>query len=421
MTFVKKFFKFFLPLGLIVLAVVSVVIMATLASGKRPPRMDAGQSAVLVEAIPARAQSLNFIVESQGPVRPRTETSVVAEVSGKVVSVSPDFVAGGFFRRGDVLLEIDPSDYATAVKRAEASLASRQAQLADEQARSQQAIKDWRNLGRSGEPPALVARKPQLADAEANVLAAQADLEKAQRDLQRTRITVPYDGLVRSKRVDVGQFVSPGTQLGVTFSVDTAEIRLPLSTTDVAFLDLPPSTDTKTTDYPTVSLQAAVAGQVKTWEARLIRTEGVIDESSRVLYAVAEVRDPYGLLGESTQEELRMGTFVRAAIEGRFIENAVVLPRFVLRNDNTVLVANGERELEVREVTVARAEPDEVYLTGGVSDGELVITTTLDAPIPGTRLIVSGEDPTSLAAPATDSEAAQSTVAVNAADRGDDA
>lgn len=116
-----------------------------------------------------------------------------------------------------------------------------------------------------------------------------------------------------------------------------------------------------------------------------------------------------------------MGTFVRAAIEGRFIENAVVLPRFVLRNDNTVLVANGERELEVREVTVARAEPDEVYLTGGVSDGELVITTTLDAPIPGTRLIVSGEDPTSLAAPATDSEAAQSTVAVNAADRGDDA
>jgi RND family efflux transporter MFP subunit len=396
---VKKFFKFILPLGLIVGAIVTVVVLATVAGGKRPPRQDTGQSAVLVEAIPARAQSLNFVVESQGPVRPRTETTLVAEVSGKIVSVSPDFVAGGFFRAGDVLLEVDPSDYSTAVKRAEAALASRRAQLADEQARSEQAIKDWRNLGKSGEPPPLVARKPQLADAEANVLAAQADLDKARRDLQRTRITVPYDGLVRDKRVDVGQFVAAGSQLGVTFSVDTAEVRLPLSSTDIAFLDLPPATDQDGGEYPVVSLEATVAGDIRRWDARLIRTEGVIDESSRVLYAVAEVRDPYGLLGENNQDELRMGTFVRAAIEGRFIENAVVLPRYVLRNDNTVLIANSERELEVREVTVARAEPDKVYLSSGVGDGELVITTTLDAPIPGTRLVISGEDPTSLATP----------------------
>lgn len=420
MTFAKKFFRFILPVGLIGLAIVAVIAMTILASGKRPPRQDTGQAAVLVEAVTARARSLNFVVESQGPVRPRTETTLVSEVAGRVVSVSPDFVAGGFFRKGEVLLEIDPSDYATAVKRAEAALASRKAQLADERARSRQAIQDWKNLGKTGDVPDLVARKPQLADAEANVLAAEADLDKAERDLQRTRITVPYDGLVRSKRVDVGQFVGAGTQLGITFSVDTAEIRLPLSSPDVAFLNLPRATDVDPADYPAVSLQATVAGETKTWEARLIRTEGVIDESSRVLYAVAEVQDPYGLLGESTQDELRMGTFVRAAIEGRFIENAVVLPRFVLRNDNTILVANEERELEVREVTVARAEPDEVYLIDGVSDGELVITTTLDAPIPGTRLIISGEDPTGLTAPVDIADDVRNTAAVPTA-VGDDA
>ena len=146
----------------------------------------------------------------------------------------------------------------------------------------------------------------------------------------------------------------------------------------------------------------------------------MVDEASRVLYAVAEVVDPYGLLGESTQDELRMGTFVRAAIEGRYIENAVILPRFVLRNDNTVLVANEERELEVRQVTVARAEPDEVYLTGGVNDGELVITTTLDAPIPGTRLIVAGEDPTGLTAPNDMPDDVPNTAAV-VTEGGDDA
>ena len=395
MSFTKKMLRYFLPLGLIVLAIVVVIGMATISRGKRPERQDSGQTAVLVETIPAEARSLNFIVQSQGSVRPRTQTTLVAQVSGIIVSVSADFVAGGFFRAGEVLLEIDPSDYQTALKRAEAALASRRAKLAEEKSRSEQAVKDWRNLGRAGDPPDLVMRKPQLADAQANVLAAEADIEKARRDLQRTRISVPYDGLLRARRVDIGQYVTPGTQLGVSFAVDTAEIRLPLAAADLAFLDLPPSTDTELEDYPEVSLAAEIGGVTKTWDARLIRTEGVLDESSRVLYAVASVVDPYGLLGQSQQDELRMGSFVRAAISGRYINDVVVLPRFVLRNDNTVLVANEERELEVREVSVARAEARQVYITDGISDGEMVVTTTLDAPIPGTRLVIRGEDPVS--------------------------
>lgn len=405
MSFAKKILRYFLPLGLIILAVIVVIGMATMARSKRPERQDSGQTAVLVETVRAEARSLNFIVQSQGSVRPRTQTTLVAQVSGIVVSVSPDFVAGGFFRAGEVLLEIDPSDYRTALKRAEAALASRKAKLAEEKSRSEQAIKDWRNLGRTGEPPDLVMREPQLAEAQANVLAAEADIEKARRDLKRTRISVPYDGLLRERRVDIGQYVTPGTQLGVSFAVDTAEVRLPLAAADLAYLDLPPSTDTELEDYPEVSLAAEIGGVTKTWEARLIRTEGVLDESSRVLYAVASVVDPYGLLGQSRQDELRMGTFVRAAVDGRFVDNVVVLPRYVLRNDNTVLVANDERELEVREVAVARAEARQVYITNGVSDGELVVTTTLDAPIPGTRLVIRGEEPVSKPAVAdSDSE-----------------
>jgi len=393
MTFAKKMLRYFLPLGLIVLAVVMVIGMATMAGGKRPERQDSGQAAVLVETIPAQARSLNFIVESQGTVRPRTQTNLVAQVSGIVVSVSNSFVAGGFFRAGEVLLEIDPSDYQTALKRSEAALASRKAKLAEETSRSEQAIKDWRNLGRAGDPPDLVMRKPQLADAMANVLAAEADVDKARRDLQRTKISVPYDGLLRERKVDIGQYVTPGTQLGISFAVDTAEIRLPLAANDLAFLNLPASTDTNVEDYPEVSLTAGTGGVTQTWKARLIRTEGVLDESSRVLYVVASVVDPYGFLGQSPQDELRMGTFVRAAINGRYVDNVIVLPRYVLRNDNTVLVANSERELEVREVQVARAEARQVYITDGVSNGELVVTTTLDAPIPGTRLVLRGEEP----------------------------
>jgi RND family efflux transporter MFP subunit len=255
-------------------------------------------------------RSLNFVVTSQGTVKPRTETTLVSEVSGKVVSVSEHFIAGGFFRKGDVLLQIDPSDYRTAVKRVQANLASREARLSEEVARSEQALKDWNNLNRKGQPSDLVLRKPQLADARANVQAAEADVQKAERDLQRTNITVPYDGLVRVKRVDIGQYVTPGTQLGVTFAIDSAEIRLPLSDNDMAFLELPSATNRAGKPLPSVILRADNVGASGQWEAVIIRTEGVVDEASRVIYAVAQVIDPYGILGQSTQEELKVGTFI---------------------------------------------------------------------------------------------------------------
>jgi RND family efflux transporter MFP subunit len=388
---IRKFFRYILPLGLIALSALVVVLLVMRAQGMRPERKEESTQAVLVEAIPAQMTSLNFSVWSQGTVAPRTETTLVAEVSGQIVSVSDNFIAGGFFRQGEVLLQIDPSDYETGLLRAQANLASRKAQLADQQARSEQALKDWINLGRQGEPSDLVLRKPQLAEAQAGVQAAAAELQEAERNLQRTRIRVPYDGLVRSKLVDVGQFVSPGTPLGVTFSIDTAEIRLPLSSTDLAYLDLPSATRLDRAHRIPVTLTADTTGVEDSWQADIVRTEGVVDEGSRVVYAVAEVVDPYGVLGRSRQQELKMGSFVRAEIQGRRAENVVVLPRSVLRPDETVLIANAERKLEVRPVEVARAEPRNVYIASGIANGELVVTTSLEAPIPGMQLAIRGE------------------------------
>ena len=390
---VRKFFRYLLPLGLIALSIVVVVVMVAIAQGKRPERKDTTAQAVLVEAIPAELSSLNFTIYSQGPVEPRTQTTLVAEVAGQIVSVSDNFIAGGFVREGEVLLQIDPSDYETAVLRAEAELAARRAQYADQKARSDQALKDWTNLGRKGEPSDLVLRKPQLAEAQAAVQAAEASLQEAERNLERTRIRVPYDGLVRSKQVDVGQYVAPGTPLGVTFAIDTAEIRLPLSNSDLEYLDLPSATRLDQDHRVPVVLTGESTNTSATWQAQIVRTEGVVDQSSRVIYAVAEVVDPYGVLGRSDQPQLKMGSFVRAEIQGRRVEDVVVLPRSVLRPDDTVLIANEERKLELRPVTVARSEPRNVYISDGIRAGELVVTTSLDAPIPGIQLAIAGETP----------------------------
>jgi RND family efflux transporter MFP subunit len=396
----RNFLRYSLPLGLILVSIILVVALVAIAKGKRPEIKDTSKQAVLVEASPAEVVSLHLSVSSQGSVKPRTQTTLVAEVPGKIVSVSPNFIAGGFFRAGEILLQIDPSDYQTGLLRAQANLASRQAQYADQKARSEQALKDWTNLGRQGEPSDLTLRKPQLAEALAGVQAAEAELQEAQRDLERTRINVPYDGLVRAKQVDIGQFVSPGTPLGVTFSINTAEIRLPLSASDIEFLDLPSATRLDKAHRIPVILSAENAGMSDRWQAEIVRTEGVVDETSRVVYAVAELVDPYGVLGQSTQPELRMGTFVKADIQGLRVENAVLLPRSVLRADNTVLIANEDNRLEIRPVTVVRAEPRKVYISGGIAQGDMVVTTAIDAPIPGILLTISGQDEPSSAADA---------------------
>ncbi len=390
----RKMVRYFLPAGLIVLSLVLVISLIAVNKSKRPERKDESGQAVMVDAIPVERVSLNLSVFSQGSVTPRTETTLVAEVSGIIVNVSPNFVAGGFFRKGETLLEIDPSDYQASLKRAQANLASREAQYADQKARADQALKDWKNMGRQGKPSDLTLRKPQLAEALANVQAAEAELQKAQRDLERTHIKVPYAGLVRTKQADIGQYVAPGTPLGVTFNIDTAEIRLPLSASDVSYLDLPSATDPAYKPRLKVTLTTGNSERGGQWQAEIIRTEGVIDERSRVTYAVAQVVDPYGVLGKSDQAELKVGTFVRAEIQGRRVNNVFKLPRSVLRSDNTVLVASADRKLEIRPVNVLRAEPRWVYIRDGIVDGDMVITTTLDAAIAGTQLAISGEEHT---------------------------
>jgi len=402
----RKFFKFMLPLILIIGSVLVVIALVVIQKSQSAERKQETEKAVLVDTIDAEVVSLNFTVNSQGSVKPRTETTLVSEVSGKIVSVAPEFVAGGFFHKGDVLLQIDPSDYKTGLKRAEAALASRRAKLADETARSEQALKDWKNLGKQGEPTDLALRKPQMADARANVSAAEADVQKARRDLERTRITLPYDGLVRQKAVDIGQYVTPGTRLGVTFAIDTAEVRLPLTSNDLHYLDLPSETEVKSKhkSYPPVTLSAESGSSLDKWQAKIIRTEGVVDETSRVIYAVAQVVDPYGILGQSHQQELKIGTFVNAQIQGLPAENVVVLPRYVLRPDHTVLIADENNDLQILPVTVLRAEPKKVYLSEGIEGGTKVVITTLDAPVPGTRLAIRGTDDDASSEPAAGSE-----------------
>jgi len=379
-----KFWKISLPFIFIGIATVAALVMiaARPEAQFNPPQ----QPTLLVQVDGIQYQPVTFSVHSQGTVTPRTQTTLVAEARGRIVEVSPAFVSGGFFRKGDVLLRIDPRNYASAVKRARAGLARAETQFETESALAGYAAKDYERLRRAnpaqGPITQLALRRPQMKQALAEVQSAEADLDQAEGDLDRTVIRAPYDGLVRKKIADVGQFVSPGSELGITFAVDVAEVRLPVTQHDLQFLDIG---KLRLNSPINVSLKAELGGTDFTWSGIVRRTEGVFDPSTRVLYLVAEIEDPYDLAGTG-EVPLLMGTFVSAEIGGRDAGDLVLVPRHALQRGSTLWMVDEEQRIHPRDVEVVRRDEDFVYISAGVEDGERYCVTPIDQPLPGMKV-----------------------------------
>jgi RND family efflux transporter MFP subunit len=278
------------------------------------------------------------------------------------------------FEAGEELMRIDPTNYEVALKQAEALLAQRQIEF--------DGAERLRNQGYRAET--------EYASAAAALASANAELTRARRNLERTRINLPYAGMVRSKEADLGQYVTMGTRLGVVFSTDVAEVRLPLTDQDLAFLDLPDPAVIAAEGGATglrAILSAEQRGRRQVWQAQIVRTEGVVDESTRVTYAVASVTDPY--LRESASGErspLPMGTFVAAEIEGRTVDKVISVPRFAVRGNGQVVVVNDEDRLEIRNVEILRADATNAYLSEGIEPGERISLTVIENPINGMRV-----------------------------------
>ena len=351
----------------------------------------AAPPALLVSVASAARESVQFRVRSHGTVSPRTETVLVSEVAGQIVEVAPAFVSGGFFKTGDVLVRIDPRNYESALKRARAGVAKAETQVATENALAGYAYEDWKRLrgvdATRDTASDLTLRKPQLAEAIAELEAKEADLEKAQEDLNRTVIRAPYDGMVREKIADIGQYVNVGAQVARTFAVDRAEVRLPLSQADLKFLDLQGLDSGQTLP---VTLTADIGGQPFRWRAEIVRSEGVFDATSRVLYVVAQYQDPYDLAGTG-HEPLRVGTFVTADIAGRAGGELFPIPRHALSEGSRIWVVDEERRIHPREVTIVRNDERFAYVSAGLEEADRYVTTPIDQPLPGMRVRLSDD------------------------------
>lgn len=354
----------------------------------RPPEIPVP----VIRAVPATLQTLRLTVMSQGTVAPRTQTTLFPEIAGRVLEVSPSLADGGFFEAGVELLRIDPTDYRLQVVQAEAQIAQAQLTLETEEAQAEVARREWESLG-EGEARPLLRRVPQIARARAALSSAQAALAQAERNLEKTRIAAPFAGRVLRKNVDIGQYVTPGTSVATIYSVDYAEIRLPLPDEDLAYVDLPLSYRGGGSQkrQPVVLLRAEFGQRQHSWTGRIVRTDGTIDPRTRMIHAIAQVADPYGRGPDPDRPPLAVGMFVEAEIQGRLMQDVVALPRAALRGEDQVLVVDSESKLRFRRVSVVRLERERVLIDSGLAEGELVSLATLATVVDGMKVRIQDE------------------------------
>ena len=380
----------------IVLPLALVTVAALLAAGMVALKPDvetrvAAPKPPLVRAADVHLADVPLVVRSQGTVRPRTESQLVPEVSGRVIRVSSSFAEGAFFEKGEALLEVDPHDYKQAVVRARGEVARTKLQLAREEAEAEVARAEWQDLGAGEAATALTLREPQLEDARAAVASAEANLITAERNLERTKTRAPYAGRLRRKNVDVGQFVAVGSPVATIYAVDAAEVRLPLPDDELAYVELPLHYrgERQRKKGPRVTLKADFAGETFEWTGEIVRTEGEIDPGSRMVHAVAQVKNPYGRGDDPNRPPLAVGLYVEAEIQGATAEGVAVLPRSALRGRSQVLVITPDDRLEFREVDLLRTTREEIYVRGGLEEGERVCLSPLEAVTDGMQVRTS--------------------------------
>jgi len=354
----------------------------------------------VIKAIPvltavAAKDDVTLKVNVQGEVQPRTEINMVPQVSGLITYMSPKFIEGGRFNKGDLLIRIEPAEFELRVTQAKANVAQAETVITRETSEAAIARRDWEELGRSGQPTPLTLREPQMAEAKAQLASAKARLSEAELQLARTSLYAPFTGRVTTRDVDQGEFVSIGTRLGEIYATNIMDVRLPMTNEELrrAGLTLGFEANGKTPGIP-VTLSADVAGIYSEWQGRIVRTDSRFDSTTRVLFAYAEVQDPFGA-GASNGTPLAPGLFVNAAVDGQKLENIIVIPRTALRGDDKVYLAKDDT-LSIKTVNVISSNRDEAILDGGIKIGDNVITSPIRGVADGMKIqvVTTGATPT---------------------------
>ena len=384
---------------IVLILAVGVIVLVLLKALRKPPAKKESQIlAPLLNAQAVYAEDVQMVVFGLGTVEPKVEVQVVPQVSGRVDDCHNDFVNGGFFKAGEPLITIDQRDYKLAVENAEAAVAADQVYLDRELAEADVAKQEWAQLYPDSKPTSsLVFREPQIAEAKAKLKASEARLATAQLNLERTVISMPFDGRVSAESLDIGQYVMAGQSVATVYGTDIAEIAVPLEDRDLAWFDLPASFNNPASSSSVTGAEATViadfAGGRHTWTGRVVRAEGRIDSTSRMVNVVVQVANPFEMSDHSPRlrpvaagrPPLVPGMFVEIEIMGKPLKGTIPVPRYAVHNADEVWVAR-DGQLWIQKVEVARQDKDYTYVTAGLANGAVIVTSPLEVVTNGMKI-----------------------------------
>ncbi len=379
--------KWALSIGVIAASVLAAVVLV--ATKEEPPRADKPLEGTLVEVIQIDSATHDVDLHAKGTVVPAMEIILQPEVGGRVVWQSGELVPGGRFEDGQAILKVDDRDYRLAVESYRSQVRRARLDYTLEVRRSEVAKREWNNFGEmdaTDEQRALAQREPQLEAAKLALKAADSSLKRAELDLKRTMLRAPFNSMVVSETVDLGQLITP--QTAVARLVGTDEYHVQVSVPVEALRTIRVRTEARP-GSPTTVTQRVGEGRIER-RGEVIRQLPDLDPGGAMARILVRIDDP---LGEEGELPLLLGAFVDVTAEAQPISDAIRLPRSALRNGREVYVMNDRDLLEIREVQIAWSEPDSVLVTAGLNPKERVVTSRIATPVPNMLLRASEPPP----------------------------
>lgn len=378
----KTALKILLP---VVILLVGFFVMSTLVKSRPAPKKSVPrEEGVLVEVMIAKRQDYRVLVKSTGTVTPARTVAISPQVSGRIVSVAPGLANGLFVKEGELLFEIESIDYELALKRAEAARVKAEYELITVESGAEVARLEWERLKNKGsvEPNPLVLYAPQLRNARAALDSADAVVEQAIVNIERTRVAAPFNGRIKSESIEIGQLVTTGAAIMEISGTEKAEIDVPLTAYDISWIETPKSPASK--NFSKTILRTSMGGSR---EGRVLRSSGEVNARDRMMQVVVGLEDPYGLEEESTGlVSLPEGAFVDVEIEGRLLKNIFRIPRTAVRDGSTIWTMDKEDKLRINKVTILLTDRETVVIKKGLAAGDKIITTNLSGAADGLKL-----------------------------------
>lgn len=353
---------------------VALIVLALLFSNwllREKPTMSRGERKappVTVEVEEAEFGRFPLTVKALGKVTARELVELQPQVDGRVEWLNYDLGPGSTLKKGESLLKIEQEPYQLALQTARSTLAERRAELQQEQGQRQVAKEEYALLGASipEADRALVLREPQLAAAKARMDAAEAQVSLAQRDLRLTKLSAPFNALLVSRSVDIGDRVAPGTVLYTLAGADRFQVEVEVPAAQLMQLDSPNAE---------VRIHGSQWPENQYRQGRFVRVIPVLEEQGRLARVLVELDDPLGMVNPA-QPKLLLNDLARVEITGRADGQQVRIPLTALQDGDVVWVVE-QGKIHLQPVKVAHLTESHAVLASGLQGGESLIVTRL--------------------------------------------